>query len=856
MTDAKILIVEDDEPSAAHLKECLENLGYTVCDAVSCGREAIEKAADMRPDLALVDLRLEGEVTGLETAEQIGSRFDVPVVYLTDEAEGNLLLRAQATNPFGYVLRPFEARQLHLNIQTAVSMHERECRQRETEIRLKRIIKRLKDFTRLMKTVFDSMSEGVVAVDENRMLLFNNSVAQRLGGDIPLDEDIDKWAEKYGVFQPDGKTLVTKDKSPLTLALSGKATDDVEVLVRNEKKPEGVHVSVSGRPLRGKAGALKGGVLVCRDITMIKRTEAALERTIAQQQDQARLMETIFSSISDGVLVANAEGKFTFFNPSAEQIVGVGMLDLKPQQWEGEYGVFYPDKKNRLPTAQLPLVRAVRGEATDEIEMFVRNEQKSEGVYISVSGRPLHTNVGGHGGGVIVFRDITKQKKAAAELGKTMEELRKQSELMETTFKSINNGIIVADVTGQSLYVNPAAEQIVGMNITTDHLPEEWVERYGLFYPDRETPMKMEDLPFLHIFSHGESMDEMDLFIRNQNRPDGVYIRVSGRPLLDNLGGIRGGVIIFRDVTERVLAEEALAQAFAQGRLEVVDTILHNIGNAINSVTTGIETVRQNLVNDRVGRRLFALAAAVREHQDDWSDYIENDPQGRKVMPFIINLSESFSKQNEGLIKTVGRVKDRANHIADIVRTQKALGSPTMTRKDIDLHDALSAAVRVLRDSLNKKGIHTDIDCEHAPREISIQESQFHQMLVNLVKNSIEAIDDLAAAQGLDETPRIQIRASAEDDFLKLEVSDNGIGIKSKDTKAIFAPGYTTKILGSGLGLHSAANFVIASGGRIQALSKGTGKGATMRVRLPLSSVAPQENGRVAHQPTIEVYQI
>ena len=120
-----------------------------------CGfvrREAIEKAADIRPDLALVDLRLEGEVTGLETAEQIGSRFDVPVVYLTDEAEGNLLLRAQATNPFGYVLRPFEARQLHLNIQTAVSMHERECRQRETEIRLKRIIKRLKDFTRLMKT--------------------------------------------------------------------------------------------------------------------------------------------------------------------------------------------------------------------------------------------------------------------------------------------------------------------------------------------------------------------------------------------------------------------------------------------------------------------------------------------------------------------------------------------------------------------------------------------------------------------------------------------------------------------------------------------------------------------------------
>ncbi|MDE2808847.1 MAG: response regulator, partial [Gemmatimonadota bacterium] len=82
MTDAKILIVEDDEPSAAHLEECLENLGYTVCASVSCGHEAVEKAEHKRPDLALVDLGLKGKVSGLETAEQIGSRFDVPVVYL------------------------------------------------------------------------------------------------------------------------------------------------------------------------------------------------------------------------------------------------------------------------------------------------------------------------------------------------------------------------------------------------------------------------------------------------------------------------------------------------------------------------------------------------------------------------------------------------------------------------------------------------------------------------------------------------------------------------------------------------------------------------------------------------------
>ena len=197
MTDAKILIVEDDKPSTAHLEECLENLGYTVCAAVSCGHQAIEKAADLRPDLALVDLGLEGKVTGLETAEQIGSRFDVPVVYLTDKAEEDLLQRAQATNSFGYVLKPFEEHQLHLNIQTAVSMHERETRHRKTEMRLKRIIKKLKDFTRLMKTVFDSMSEGVVAVDENRrtrVSQFGRAGVRRAV--CRLEQDIDKWAEQ------------------------------------------------------------------------------------------------------------------------------------------------------------------------------------------------------------------------------------------------------------------------------------------------------------------------------------------------------------------------------------------------------------------------------------------------------------------------------------------------------------------------------------------------------------------------------------------------------------------------------------------------------------------------------------
>ena len=269
MTDAKIMIVEDNISDAAPLKECLKNLGYTVCATVSCEHQAIEKAVDTHPDLALVNLCLEGEITGPEVAEQIGSRFDIPVLYLTDKAQEDLLLQAQATNPFRLVMRPFEEHQLHLNIQIALAMHERESRHKETEVRLKQTINKLEDVTHLMEAVFNSMDEGVVAVDENGILMFHNSSARRIAGEHPepIEKDIYKWAERYGVYHPDGELYGSLDDSPIGIALRGGTTDEVEVFLRNEFKPKGVHIRVSSRPLLRESGVLKGVVVVFRDIT-------------------------------------------------------------------------------------------------------------------------------------------------------------------------------------------------------------------------------------------------------------------------------------------------------------------------------------------------------------------------------------------------------------------------------------------------------------------------------------------------------------------------------------------------------------------------------------------------------------
>lgn len=415
---------------------------------------------------------------------------------------------------------------------------------------------------------------------------------------------------------------------------------------------------------------------------------------------------------------------------------------------------------------------------------------------------------------------------------KTVDELQHQIQLMLAIFDSISDGVIVADEKG-NLTFNQSAERIIGGRVDT--ILEQRTEEYSIFYPDKVTPVPTEELPLVRAL-RGEATDEMEMFIRTAAKPEGVYISTNGRPIASPGTTARGGVVVFRDVTERVRAEEALAQAFAQGRLEVMDTILHNIGNAITSVAIGIGTLKEELANNSLIERLAALSEAVETHAEDWGGYVQHDPQGQQVRPFLLALAADFVEQNQHLIRTVERVNSQTSHIVDIVRAQQGFDSKAMTSKDVNLRQAISGALKIVQDSFASRSIQTHVDCGDAPAEIRIQESQFNQMLVNLLKNAMEAIDELKKSGGLKGQPRIEIKACIQQDFLVLEVQDNGIGIEQKNLKAIFGAGYTTKQEGSGLGLHSAANFVTSSGGKIQPLSNGYGTGTTMRVSLRLNS--------------------
>ena len=707
------------------------------------------------------------------------------------------------------------------------------------EQRLQKALAELRDQNRLMQEIFSSVSDGLVVTDEQGEFLFINPAAKSIAGMGATDAPPDEWSETYGTFYPDGKAVFPSRELPLARAMRGETVSNVELLIRNRERPEGVHINVDARPLKDDAGALKGGVIAFRDVTQSRKQEAELRETVRRLEDQTRQTRAVLRDIGEGVVVTDARGRVQVASASAALILGGAPAGARSSEPAGAVEFFLDDKGTPVPAGELPVERALRGKVTNDMALFVRGPDKPDGAFISVIATPLRDDSDAVQGAVSFFRDITELKQTQGRLTAALEDLRAQAQTMETVFDSMSDGVIVADANNKLLMANRGAYRITGMSEDSGR----WLETTGFFFPDRTTPYPISELPLPRAI-RGEATDGVELFLRNQEVPQGIFLSVSGRPLRDSSGALQGGVIVFRDITERAQADEALTEAFSQGRLEIVDTILHNIGNAINSVSIGVGTVRERLAESELVARLSALADAVRAHRDDLAEYLQADPQGQKVAPFILALAEDLAAQDAELNRVIGRVDSRVKHIVDVIRTQKSFDSASMARTDINLRRSINSAVGMMQESLAKRGVEVVVDCRNAPTAIRTQESKFNQMLINILKNAMEAISERPAVGMPEVGGQISVRAYTRTGFLVLDVTDNGTGIKEEHSRQIFAAGFTTRKRGSGLGLHSAANFVAGSGGRISPVSAGWGRGTTMRVELRLSTLHPQFENR------------
>lgn len=852
--DATILVVLDpDTPNGAgvDLDALLRDEGYVTEVSSPADWLRSQPNPQAAAHLALVD----ATDAGIDAAGRIRRELEIPVVYLTDGAGPELLERCDDTGPSGYLAKPVSRVQLSLAIRSALSVHAREARRRDTEVALRQQIDALRlgapltvgddstidrmphpyDQSVLLNAMLDTMSDGVIVVDGTSGIVYANDSARAIIRMPVQDVPPEEWPATYGVFDADGSSLVRWDAIPLVRALAGESVEGEEFVVRNANRPDGATVLAVAHPLLSADGQHQIGAFgIMRDLTEQKRTEEKLEEALRTARDQETLLSTVLESMSDGVVVADGSGRLTIFNTAAEEMVGVGILAVDPEDWSNAYGLHDPKSGELLPFDTLPLARAIAGKPTDGMELLVRNTRYPDGQHIRVDARPLRRDLGGEGGGVAIVRDVSVENASRAAEIRSLEQARQQAELMETVFDSVSEGIIVGDENGDPIRVNQAATQM-GFPINTNGSDE-------AYYPDRRTPVAPADFPLRRAALRGESVEAEDFVLVTDARPDGITIRMNARPLFGEGKTLRGSVAIFWDVTETRRAEDALAEAFSRGKLDIIDTVLHNVGNAINSVTTGVETIHAAIGDDELMRRLNAVVEAVQAHEGDWPDYIANDPRGQLVLPFLIALRDDLRRTDERILKAATKAKDRASHIAEIIRTQRIFVKDPAWRKEVILADVIGGAIGLLEESLSKRGVRVGIDCAAAPETIKTHESDFQQMLVNLLQNAMDAIDERRGRRESGWTPGIDINAFADESYLFIEVADNGIGIAKDKRKHVLRAGYTTKKDGSGLGLHSVANFVNRTGGRVDVRSRGTTGGTTIKLRMRLAAIGVHED--------------
>ena len=166
---------------------------------------------------------------------------------------------------------------------------------------------------------------------------------------------------------------------------------------------------------------------------------------------RAQALEPVLQTISDGIVVADLEGRFLVFNEAAERILGVGLLDVTPASWAEAYGLFLPDRTTPYPPERLPLVRAIKGEAVRDAEIFVRGPNQPAGAVIHVTALPWRAPSGELLGGIAVIRDVTAHRDAD-------EAVRRFSSAVEQTA----DAIYITDRNGVIEYVNPGFERITG----------------------------------------------------------------------------------------------------------------------------------------------------------------------------------------------------------------------------------------------------------------------------------------------------------------------------------------------------------------------------------------------------------
>ena len=303
--------------------------------------------------------------------------------------------------------------------------------------------------------------------------------------------------------------------------------------------------------------------------------------------------------------------------------------------------------------------------------------------------------------------------------------------------------------------------------------------------------------------------------------------------------------IELQQTTERLMAEvaeraqmqiqaekahkEMLIVSRQAGMSDVATSVLHNVGNVLNSLNVSATLVASHLEELKINR-LLQVAQLLNQHASDLGGFFANNPKGKQVPNFLLQLGEHLSKEQTLLVKEIDFVKTKVEHIKVIVATQQNYGKVSGVTENVRVTDLVEDLLRIHVPELEEHGIKIQREYDPDLPEIPVDKHKVLQILLNLTANAKHSCVDAGP-----EKRQVTVRVSNGDDRVRIAVSDNGVGISQENIKRIFNYGFTTrKKLGHGFGLHSGALIAKELGGALTAHSDGPGRGAIFTLELPL----------------------
>ena len=286
---------------------------------------------------------------------------------------------------------------------------------------------------------------------------------------------------------------------------------------------------------------------------------------------------------------------------------------------------------------------------------------------------------------------------------------------------------------------------------------------------------------------------------------------------------------LLRTQAELQEAHQALVLASRQaGMAEVASSVLHNVGNVLNSVN-----VSANLLDERLqaskASGLARVAAMLEEQGDQLGSFIASDERGKRLPTYLAQFSSQLLADREAALKELASLVKSVEHIKDIVRMQQSYATHGGVVESVAVTDLVNDSVQLNAEAFSRHGVTLACEFEDVPA-VTVDKHRVLQILVNLIRNAKYACEDSGRSD-----KRITIQVTRCALGVAIAVVDNGVGIPTENMTRIFSHGFTTRRGGHGFGLHSAALAAQELKGSLQVASDGPGCGATFRLELPIT---------------------